>query len=104
MLAAPMQELLRYMGMQMTKEEQEAEKEQAKMWINYLTAMFTQPSFSGKEDPQFVQARKEFVEQLKPKAKKPKTGEQSSKVIEWDFGKLQQLKAKQDALTLERGN
>lgn len=80
----------------------EAEKEQAKMWISYLTALFTQPSLGGKEDPQFAQARKEFIETIKPKKKDELKG--PAKVYEWDENLMKKLKEKQDALMLERGN
>lgn len=98
-MEAPVIELLEYMHMKIKQEEQEAEKEQAKMWINYLTALFTQPSLGGKEDPQFARAKKEFVDSLMPKPKqKQEQLNGPAKVYDWDFEKMKALKAKQDAL------
>lgn len=102
---APVVELLEYMSMKIKQEEQEAEKEQAKMWINYLTAVFTQPSFGGKEDPQFARSRKEFVDSIMPQKKEPvKELNGPAKVYEWDENLMKKLKEKQDALMLERRN
>lgn len=104
-LKAPFSDLLKYMNMQMTKEEMEAEKEQAKMWINYLTAVFTQPSFGGEEDPSFTQAKKEFANFLMPKQKQlpnePPNPE--AEKAEWNFNQIEQLKAQQEAFAARKG-
>lgn len=88
------------MNMKSKQEEMEAEKEQAKMWIAYLTAVFTQPSLGGKEDPNFARARKEFIDSITPKPRIEEKG--PAKVYEWDDNLMKKLKEKQDALMLER--
>ncbi|WP_128738587.1 hypothetical protein [Lederbergia galactosidilytica] len=73
------------MDLQLEKEEQEAEKEKARVWLNYLTAMFTQPSY-GKEDPKLTQARNDFI-----KAIQPKQEHGPAKVYDWDFELMKRL-------------
>lgn len=78
------------MDMELTKEEQEGEKERARVWLNYLVNVFTQQSF-GKEDPKFAQAKKEFIESIKPPEKKG-----PAKIYDYDFELMKRLKASQE--------
>lgn len=66
------------MDMTLEQEEREAEKEQAKMWIEYLSMTFAQQPL-GKPDAQYKRAKQDFENALMPKTKTPQ------KKYEWDF-------------------
>ncbi|ANU13462.1 hypothetical protein B481_1993 [Planococcus halocryophilus Or1] len=89
-MTAPAVELLQFMDMELKKENQQAERERARVWLNYLVNVFTQPSM-GKEDPKFAMAKKEFIESIKPEQKKGQ-----AKVYEYDFELMKRLKASQE--------
>lgn len=55
-----------YMDMALKRDEDEAEKKKAEHFINYLIALYTAPTFGGK-NPELERGRKELVESLKPK-------------------------------------
>lgn len=69
------------MDMTLEKEREQAEQEKAKMYIQYLSNIFSQPQ-EGKPDPKFLRARKEFERLLMPDMKSEKD---STKEYEWDF-------------------
>lgn len=73
------------MDLQLEKEEQEAEKEKARVWLDFLVATFTQPSFE--KNPKFEQAKKEFIQTIQPKDNKG-----PAKVYDWDFELMKRLK------------
>ncbi|WP_342512790.1 hypothetical protein MKY34_19615 [Sporosarcina sp. FSL K6-1522] len=83
---------MKFMDLHLEKEEQEAEKERARVWLNYLTTIFTQPSY-GKEDPQFKRARQDFIKAIQPEQKA-----EPAKVYNWDFELMKRLKAKEGRL------
>ena len=89
---SPAVELLKFMDLQLEKEEKEAEKERARVWLNYLTTVFTQPSH-GKEDAKLTQARREFIKAIQPEQKPG-----PAKVYDWDFELMKRLKAKEGRL------
>lgn len=81
----PAVELLKFMEMKLEEDEQEAEKEKARVWLNFLVATFTQPSF-GEKDPKFEQAKREFVQSIQPSAPKG-----PAKVYDWDFELMKRM-------------
>lgn len=89
-ITAPAVELFQFMDLELKKEEQEAERERARTWLNYLVNVFTQPSY-GKEDPKFAQAKKEFIDTIKPQEIKG-----PPKVYDYDFELLKRLKQGQE--------
>lgn len=92
-LDAPMIELLEYMNMELKSEEMEAEKERAKERVNYLIAVFSQPS-SGKESADYKKGKKELLEMLFPK---PKEIRGPAKVYEWDDNLMKRITERQNA-------
>ncbi|MBP3950342.1 hypothetical protein [Bacillus suaedae] len=81
---------MKYMDMALTKEENQAEKERYLIWMQYLTQIYSQRP-QEKEPPQLKQARKDFVQAIKPMDKsKPK-----EKVYQWDFERLKKLQQQQ---------
>lgn len=89
-MTAPAVELLQFMDLELKKEEQEAERERARVWLSYLVNVFSQPSY-GKEDPKHTQAKKEFLDTIKPQEKKG-----PAKVYDYDFELLKRLKQGQE--------
>ncbi|MEK4303624.1 hypothetical protein [Oceanobacillus sp. FSL K6-0251] len=67
------------MDMALEKEESEAEHERAKMYIQYLSNVYSQKQ-EGK-NPQFERDRKEFEKMLNPQKERKET----NKTYEWDF-------------------
>ncbi|MFB1100914.1 hypothetical protein [Terribacillus sp. JSM ZJ617] len=80
-----------YMDMALKRDEDEAEKKKAEHFINYLIAMYTQPSF-GKTDQQFENNKKKFIESITPKLE----SKGPAKVYQWDEELMKRLKAQQD--------
>lgn len=77
----------------MERDEVEAEKDRARLYMEFLIAVFAQRP-QGKEDSDFARERQKFVEQLKPKkTDEPKQIE--TKVFDWDEELLKRLQAKQ---------
>lgn len=70
----------------MTEQDQEAEKEKARAWIQFLIQTYTAPTF-GETDPAFDEAKKDFIEIIKPKTPEKK--------YEWDEDVLNKYKALQ---------
>lgn len=70
------------MDMELEVERKLAEQEKTRMYIQYLSNIFSQPR-EGKPDPKFQRAKEEFESLLMPgenkKTKEPK------KLYEWDF-------------------
>lgn len=89
-LGIPAVESLGYMDMEMKNDEAEAEKERARHWLQFLIHTFTAPSL-GKEDPQFLKNKQEFIEVLKPVPKKEPT-----KIYDWDEELMKRLIAQQE--------
>ncbi|GGB41745.1 hypothetical protein F3157_08125 [Virgibacillus dakarensis] len=69
------------MDMTLEREREQAEHEKAKMYIQYLSNIFSRPQ-EGKPDPKFIQAKREFERLLMPE-NRPEKG--STKTYEWDF-------------------
>lgn len=67
--------------MAMEKERNKADQEKARMYIQYLSNVFSQP-LQEKPKPEFLRAKKEFEEMLMPT---PQKGEVQGKTYEWDF-------------------
>jgi len=81
-VASPAVELFKYMDMELEQEREKAEQEKAKMYIQYLSNIFSQPQ-EGKPDPKFARAKKEFESLLMPKTNQKE--KESAKTYEWDF-------------------
>jgi hypothetical protein len=79
------------MDMELEQEREQAEQEKAKMYIQYLSNIFSQPR-EGKPDPKFERARKEFESLLMPETEKEK---KSTTEYEWDFNPNDFLKDQQ---------
>ncbi|WP_156520676.1 hypothetical protein [Oceanobacillus sp. Castelsardo] len=70
------------MDMALEEERNQAEQEKAKMYIQYLSNIFSQPQMD-KPDPKYLKAKKEFESLLMPNSKgKQKEPKQA---YEWDF-------------------
>lgn len=78
--------------MQKESDEHEAEKEKFKIWLNYLTSVYTQPSY-GKEDPKFAQGKRDFIDTIKPS---PPPSNRPAIVYDWDDEVMKRLKARQE--------
>lgn len=76
---APVTEVLQYMDMELTHDEQQANQKQAEMWINYISMVLSQPE-EGQPDPERRKAREELQRILMPKNE-----EAPSKKLLWDF-------------------
>ncbi|WP_263707996.1 hypothetical protein [Shouchella tritolerans] len=75
----------------LTEDEQQAEHERQKMYIEYLMMVHARSPQSDKEQ----KAQRKFAEELKPKDfKKPKKSNKA-KVYKWDTALLERLKARQ---------
>lgn len=83
------------MDMELEKDEGEVEKEQHRLWMNYLSLIYSQRP-EEKEPPSKKRAREEFVETLKPK-QKPSSQQQlgPAEVYDWDFERLKRIQQKQ---------
>ena len=73
------------MDMTLENEEFEAEKEQARMWIDYLSRTYAQQPM-GEPNPQYKRAKREFENMLMPAPKAP------TQSYEWDFSLLERHK------------
>lgn len=69
------------MEMAIEKEKEEAEQEKARMYIQYLSNIFSRPQ-QGKPDAKFTRAKKEFERLLMPDNNSEKDSKQA---YEWDF-------------------
>lgn len=80
------------MAAELETDEAEQERERARLFMEFLIAVYAQRP-QGKEDRDFAEARKRFIEELKPQERKPKRIE--TKVYDWDEELLKRLKTKQ---------
>lgn len=78
------------MDIALSEGEADAEKERSRAWMQFLIQSFTAPSFGG-ADPSFEQAKKEFIDVIKPK---PALNE-PTKIYQWDEEVLKRYKQKQ---------
>lgn len=78
------------MDMTLEKERSLAEQEKARMYINYLSNIFSRPQ-EGNPDPKFERAKKEFEDLLIPKFNN--TESKPKKNYEWDFDPAQYIEA-----------
>lgn len=69
------------MDMTLEKERSKAEQEKARMYIQYLSNIFSQP-LQEKPSQDFLRAKEEFERLIKPDTNKGKGAE---KQYEWDF-------------------
>lgn len=67
------------MDMTLEKERNQSEQEKARMYIQYLSNIFSQP-LQEKPNQEYLRAKKEFESLLKPDTK-----DGSGKTYEWDF-------------------
>ena len=81
MVNSPAVEMLKYMDMELEKERAKAEQEKAKMYIQYLSNIFSQP-LQEKPSQDYLRAKKEFENLLMPEVV---GGNKSAKKYEWDF-------------------
>lgn len=70
------------MDMELEVERSLAEQEKAKVYIQYLSNIFSQPR-EGKPDARFERSKKEFENLLMPGGDKKE--KETKKVYEWDF-------------------
>lgn len=70
------------MDMELEQERAKAEQEKAKMYIQYLSNIFSQP-LMDKPDPKYLKAKKEFESLLMPNT--TDKYKESKKAYEWDF-------------------
>ena len=87
---SPADEILKFMDMALEQEQSEAEHERAKMYIQYLSNVFSQQQ-EGKPDPKFMQAKREFEKMLKPE-----TPQGPAEIYDWDFERMKRLKIEQE--------
>ena len=72
------------MDMELEVERNLAEQEKARMYIQYLSNIFSQPPKDDrKPDPKFLRAKEEFESLLMPSDNKKK--KEPKKIYEWDF-------------------
>lgn len=80
--------MFKYLDNEMEREKAEEEREQLKLYIIYLSQIFSQP-LHEKPSPKFMQAKKEFEKMITPednsRPRKP------AKVYEWDFERKARL-------------
>lgn len=69
------------MDMALEKERNKAEQEKARMYIQYLSNIFSQPP-QEKPSQEYLRAKKEFESLIKPDTN---DGSSNSKEYEWDF-------------------
>lgn len=69
------------MDMTLEKERRDLEQERAKMYINYLSNIFSQP-LKEKPSQEFLRAKKEFESLIMPESDGKSV---KSKKLEWDF-------------------
>lgn len=69
------------MDMELEKERNKAEQEKAKMYIQYLSNVFSQP-LQEKPSEEYLRAKKEFESLIIPNVDADK---EISKQYEWDF-------------------
>lgn len=69
------------MDMELEKERNKAEQEKAKMYIQYLSNVFSQP-LQEKPSEEYLRAKKEFESLITPNVDADKD---ISKQYEWDF-------------------
>lgn len=94
---APAVELFKFMEMALEERQQEAEQERARMFIQYLSNIFSQP-MQEKPSPKFLRAKREFEQLLSGEAEQqPK---KPAKVYEWDFEREKRLAAAKGAENL----
>lgn len=77
-VSAPAVELFKYMDMTLEKEKRQEEQERVKLYIQYLSNVFSQQI----DDPKFQHAKKEFEQLIKPEKQADKGLAQT---YEWDF-------------------
>jgi hypothetical protein len=78
-ISSPAVELLKYMDMTLEKERNKTEQEKARMYIQYLSNIFSQ-TLQEKPSQEFLRAKKEFESLLMPDSK-----QDTKKKYEWDF-------------------
>jgi hypothetical protein len=82
------------MAFELEREEDEYEREQARLFIEFLIHVYSQRP-QGKEDGQFIQERKNFIESIKPQKKRKQREPDQPKIYNWDEEMLKRLKSKQ---------
>lgn len=89
-IKTPMIELLKYMELEIKKDEAEAKKDKFNRWLDYLSRTFSQPLY-GPESSDRKRSREAFLTIIRPEVdtKAPE------KNYEWNFEQLEQLKAMQ---------
>lgn len=68
------------------EERRKAEEEQIKMWVNYLSMVFAQPSMD-KPSAKYKKAKNEFENAIKPQISRRR----KKKKYEWDFERQARL-------------
>lgn len=91
-IQTPARELLKFMSLTLEQQEMEAEREKARVYLNYLANVYAQPSM-GKEDAQIKQGRKEFLDSITPKL--PGSAKGQAQVFDWDENLMKKIAARQ---------
>ncbi len=81
-MTSPAVELFKYLDMELEEERNLAEQEKAKMYIQYLSNIFSQQQME-KTDPKFKRAKEEFERLIMPNNDKKDVS--PKKTYEWDF-------------------
>ncbi len=76
------------MDMELEKDRNKADQERARMYIEYLSRIFSQP-LQEKPSQEFLRAKKEFESLIKPDNDSGK-----SKEYEWDFDPTEYIEQK----------
>ncbi len=83
--------MFKYLDMELEEERNLAEQEKAKMYIQYLSNIFSQPQME-KPDPEFTRAKEEFEKLIMPNNDKKDVS--PKKTYEWDFDPNELIESK----------
>lgn len=88
----PALELFGYMDSEMKRVEAEAEKERVRIFLNFLSNVYSQPS-QGKDDAKFNRDRSKYIESITPDKQTSKAAPQS---FDWDPDLMERIKQRQN--------
>lgn len=88
-LNAPILETLGYLLMLRKENEEKAEQEEVKLWVDFLSRVHSHPLPEGATS-EHKRNRQTFIDSIKPKERM-----ESPKEYQWDFSQLEQMSAMQ---------
>lgn len=91
-VGTPALELFGYMENEFKRQEAEAEKERVRIFLNFLSNVYSQPS-QGKDDAKFNRDRSKFIESITPEQKAQQATPQS---FDWDPDLMERIKQRQN--------